>query len=235
MQQKDLTCPRTKSHEDLMAQLRRWQQDGDKLIVCLDANEDIYPKLIGKALTDINRLAMKEIVGKFTHQLVGLAFFRGSKPINGVWSSSEIIISNACSMPAGYSIGDHGLFVIDFRVQDIIGQSPQHILRSTSCHLNSKIPQVAAEYVRILEEKVIKHCLIERMDKADTSSGSREEAARLIDKIDKELENTCIMRRGNAGELSLAGFHFHQRSRPMDKVNPGVPIPTEIPCREEKE
>jgi hypothetical protein len=107
MQQKDLTCPRKKICEDLMDQPWRWQQDGDKLIVCLDANEDIYCKLIGKALTDINGLVMKEVVGKFTCQPVGRTFFWGSKPIDGVWASSEIIISNACIMPAGYGIGDH--------------------------------------------------------------------------------------------------------------------------------
>ncbi len=90
-----------------MDQPWRWQQDGDKLIVCLDANEDIYCKLIGKALTDINGLVMKEVVGKFTCQPVGRTFFWGSKPIDGVWASSEIIISNACIMPAGYGIGDH--------------------------------------------------------------------------------------------------------------------------------
>ncbi len=116
-----------------MAQLRWWQQDGDKLMVCLDANEDIYRKLIGKALTNINWLAMKEVVSKFTHQLVGPKFFWGSKLIDGVWASSEILISNACIMPAGYGIGDHQLFVIDFQAQNIIGQSPQHVVRSTSC------------------------------------------------------------------------------------------------------
>ncbi len=67
-----------------MYQLLLWRQDGDKLIVCLDANEDIYCKSIGKALMDINGLAMKEVVGEFTHQCVGATFFRGSKPIDGV-------------------------------------------------------------------------------------------------------------------------------------------------------
>jgi hypothetical protein len=130
-----------------MAQLRRWQQDEDKLIVCLDANEDIYCKLLGKALTDINGLAMKEVVGEFTRQPVGPTFLQGSKPINSVWASSEITISNACIMPAGYGIGDNGLFVIDFQAQDIIGQSPLCILRSTSNRLNTKPPQVTAEYL----------------------------------------------------------------------------------------
>jgi hypothetical protein len=169
-----------------MAQLRRWQQDGVKLIVCLDANEDIYHKLREKALPDINRLAMKEVVGKFTHQLVGHTFFRGFKPMDGVLASSEITISNACIMPAGYRIGDQQLFVTDFQAQYIIGQSPQRIVRFTSCRLNTKLPQVAAEYLWVLEEKVIKHCLIERMDKAHTSSGSQEEATLHINKIDKE-------------------------------------------------
>jgi hypothetical protein len=41
---------------------RRW----DRLIVCLDANEDIYNKLIGKALTDLEGLAMNEVVGAYT-------------------------------------------------------------------------------------------------------------------------------------------------------------------------
>jgi hypothetical protein len=45
-QRKDLTCLRTKICKDFVSQLQQWQQDGDKLIVCLDANKDIYSKSI---------------------------------------------------------------------------------------------------------------------------------------------------------------------------------------------
>jgi hypothetical protein len=44
---KDLTCPRKQFHDDLMIQLDKWQQEGDRLVVCLDANEDIYKKSLG--------------------------------------------------------------------------------------------------------------------------------------------------------------------------------------------
>ncbi len=54
-----LTCLRVKFREYLVAQLKRWREQGDKLIVCLDANEDAYSKLIGKALTSIDRLTMQ--------------------------------------------------------------------------------------------------------------------------------------------------------------------------------
>ena len=63
----NLTCPRTKFREDLVAQLTKWRKEGEHLIVFLDANKHIYKKSIGEALTDID----------------GLTYFQGSKPING--------------------------------------------------------------------------------------------------------------------------------------------------------
>ncbi len=153
----------------------------------MDANEDIYCKTIRKALTDINGLAMKEVVGDFTHQQVGATFFRGSKSIIGVWATSDILVSNACIMPVGYGIGDHRFFVIDFCAQDIIGSQPPCVVRMTSHCLNTKIPRVAAEYVWTLVEKVIERCLIERVGKAYTSSRSRWKLTRRFNKIGREL------------------------------------------------
>ncbi len=40
-QKSDLTCPRTKFWEDLVGQSKQWREDGDQLIVCLDANKNI--------------------------------------------------------------------------------------------------------------------------------------------------------------------------------------------------
>jgi hypothetical protein len=43
--QKDLTCPKKKFHDNLIEQLKEWHDEGDRLIVCLDANKNIYQKL----------------------------------------------------------------------------------------------------------------------------------------------------------------------------------------------
>ena len=45
----------------------------------MDANEDIYNKSIGKALTDTAGLGMKEVVGTFTGQKIGATFFPGNQ------------------------------------------------------------------------------------------------------------------------------------------------------------
>ncbi len=102
------------------------------MIVFLDANKHIYKKSTGKALTDIDNLAMREVMGYFTRQPVGPTYFQGSKPINGVWTTSDILVCNAANMPAGYGIGDHCLFVINFSAADMIGISHQKVARPTS-------------------------------------------------------------------------------------------------------
>ncbi len=157
------------------------------MIVCLDTNKHIYKKSIGKALTDIEGLAMKKVVGEFTHTPIGSTFFRGSKPIDGVWATSDIAVCNATIMPEGYGISNHQLFVIDFSMMDIIRNSPPKIVRPTSRRLNAKIPRVAAEHARILENKILKHRLIERMGAAHTNSRSRRKAATRLNQLDDEF------------------------------------------------
>ncbi len=107
-----------------MAQLKKWKAKGDRLIVCLNANKDIYKIFIGKALMDTDGLSMKEIIGEFTGQKIGPTFFRGSKPIDRVWAMADIEISNACVMPAGYGIGDHRMFIVDLVQSSMIGETP---------------------------------------------------------------------------------------------------------------
>jgi hypothetical protein len=57
-QRQNNDCPRKLFCEDLITQLRKRQAKGDCLIVCLDANEDIYKKSLGKALTGAGGLSM---------------------------------------------------------------------------------------------------------------------------------------------------------------------------------
>jgi hypothetical protein len=127
--QDHMTCPRTKFKEDLLHLLNTWQEAGDCIIVCLNANEDIYKKEIGKALTDEGGFGMKEVVGKCTGKKIGPMFFQGRLPIDGIWATSDIIISNACIMPAGYGIGDHPLFVVNIHTSllIVIGTGPPSV------------------------------------------------------------------------------------------------------------
>ena len=63
---KDDTCPRARFQEDLLCQMKQWRKDDERLILCLDANKNIYREELGWRLTELNGLGMKEVVGEFT-------------------------------------------------------------------------------------------------------------------------------------------------------------------------
>ena len=71
----------------------------------MDVNEnDIYRGSIGKALTSEAGLDMEETVRKFTGKKIGTTFFRGTKPIDGVWVIQDVVVVGACVMPSGYAL-----------------------------------------------------------------------------------------------------------------------------------
>ena len=101
--------------------MKKWRADSDYLIVCLYANEHIYQKSIGKALTDVEGLAIKEVVKGFTGKPLGATFFRGANPIDGIWAISNITFTSTYVMPVGFEVGDHCLFIIEFLTSSLVG------------------------------------------------------------------------------------------------------------------
>ena len=181
-----LRCPRVRFREDLIELLTRWRSEGNKLIVCLDANENIYRKSLGKALTNSDTLAMKEVVGSFTGKPIRPTYFRGTKPIDGIWATPDINIAGACVMPAGFGIGDHRMFIVDILTSSLIGTQPQKIVRPTARRLNTKIIGAASAYRDRFEHLLLKHRIIEKIGRAHEESTTNEEAAIRLNEIDTE-------------------------------------------------
>jgi hypothetical protein len=64
---------------------------------------------------------LKEVVGDFTGRQLKATYFQGSKPIDGIWATSDLTVANACVMPVGFGIGNHQLFVIGFVTATLVG------------------------------------------------------------------------------------------------------------------
>jgi hypothetical protein len=128
-----------------MQQLKKWQWEGERLVVYLDANEDIYRKLIGRSLPKSNGLNMSEAVGNFTGKKIGPTFFQDTKLINGIWVTPDVVVTHACVMPADCGVGNHRLFVVDFQEASLIGEAPYRIKRFTSYRLNTKVSSGATQ------------------------------------------------------------------------------------------
>ena len=58
-------------------------------------------------------------------------------------------------MPAGYGIGYHRLFVLEFLTSSLIGHEPPKIVRVAARRLNTNIPSAKHYYINRLEEVVV--------------------------------------------------------------------------------
>ena len=217
---KQTTCPRTKFRQDLIALLTTWREQGDRIVVCMDANEHIYKKSIGKLLTDPDGLAMNETVGDFTGQMIGPTYFRGSRPIDAIWSTSDLEVVGACIMPCGYGVGDHRVFVVDFLTSSWVGDEPLKIVRPAARRLNTRIPTAAEAYRTELEQLITRHRLIERVGAVYNSGRSRRWMQAAMNAIDKEggqymlgAENRCRKVRSGVIPFSPEAVRWLRRAQ----------------------
>ncbi len=92
---------------------------------------------------------MREVVVEFTGKKMSPTFFQGSKPIDGIWATSNLIVTHACVMPAGFGVGDHCMFIINFQESSMVGSAPFQVQRYSSCCLNTKVSSGAMQNTSI--------------------------------------------------------------------------------------
>jgi hypothetical protein len=192
MTKQDLTCPNKLFQIHLVHQLKQWHLGGDRLVLFMDHNEHTYDGLLGKVLSDPDGLGLQKVVLKYTGKRTGSTFFQGSKPINGLWVTSNIEIVNTCLMPFGYGIGNHRMFVLDITLESLVGRNPTKVVRPASCRLNSKVPRCREAYVQSLERNIVQHRLLERLNKVHHSNIPWEKEAERLNAIDHEGQDYII-------------------------------------------
>jgi hypothetical protein len=149
--------------------------------------------MIGKALTNDTGLNMSKVVGDFTGKSIGTTFFCGSKPINGVWATQDIVITHACVMPVGIGIGDHRMFVIDVQEETILGTAPFRVIRFASHRLNTKVSNNATQkYLTKLEEGLLRHRLIEKIGKLHMQCKSKKKFQNELNKLNRQSKDIMI-------------------------------------------
>jgi hypothetical protein len=74
-----------------------------------------------------------------TQEQARVQHFRGSKPIDGLWVSSDLEISNACVMPFAYGIGNHLAFILDIPIESLGRVRP-----GQDCPSSGEMPQQQA-------------------------------------------------------------------------------------------
>jgi hypothetical protein len=120
----------------------------------MDHNEHVINGQLGKALAVKDGPDLREVIMQHTGTSPGMTFFRGSKPINGLWVSNDLDISNVCVMPFGYGIGDHRAFILNIPIESLVGENPVKIVHPAGRRLNSRLPGCSQAYIESLEGNI---------------------------------------------------------------------------------
>jgi hypothetical protein len=193
MRKKDLTCLLTLFHQHFTTASWKWRAAGERIILFMDQNEHVFDGALGKTLSNKEGLNLSEVILQHTGARTSATFFRGSQPINCLWVSSDLDISNACVMPFGDGVGDHHAFILDIPLEFLMGENPIKIVQPASCRFNSQLPWCSIEYIKSFKSNIIQHCLLEHLHNAHTGHYTPEERARKVIAIDEEGKTICNM------------------------------------------
>jgi hypothetical protein len=153
----------------------------------MDHNKHAIEGPLGKAPADKDGPDLCKAIKLHLGASPGATFFCGSRPpINSLWVSKDLDISNACVMPFRFGVGDHCAFILDIPLELLVGVNPVKIVRPVSRCLNSRLPKCGEAYVENLEANISRHRLLECLYDAHTEKYSTEETARRVIIIDKE-------------------------------------------------
>ena len=183
-------CPRDLFRKQLISEMKKWRKDGERLILAMDANDDIDTGKISSALWG-NGLRMKEQMTKRVGHRLPATFARGSKPIDGVWTTPDIDIVAARLMPISYGVGDHRCFILDISQQSIIGEQKLKVSRPNARKLQCNLPGCVKNYTITLEDEFSRRRVKERLDKLfGTEFPPSQEDARRINTLDKDITDS---------------------------------------------
>ena len=158
------STPKKMFRDDLCAVLKQWRLQGDRIVLMMDANDNVLNGHIAKALAK-DGIELKEAVHAQTPGYGPKTHFRGSQSIDGIWYTPDLELMGASYLPFDADMGDHRPVMADFTEQSLLGVNLPNIVPPDGRRLNCKIERIRTRYIEDLEAKFERHNILERLKK----------------------------------------------------------------------
>ena len=195
---------------DLLRLIRQWRENGDRVVLLLDANEDMDQ---GPLQRKLERLGFRDAIkarrdgrrGPATH-------FRNTKgkKIDACWISEDIEDGYARYLRFYAGIGDHRAMVIDVPSSSVLGGHMLKVARPVARRLNGNIKATKEKYNSDLEGYVAEHKLLTRAEALYVHSGFplSPEQIDCMNKLDDERKQMMMAAEKKCRKLRMGGVEF---------------------------
>jgi hypothetical protein len=154
-----------------------------------DLNKNVYLGPIVSNLRSDN-LRMPEVCGKTTGVALPPTHLRGSVPIDGVFTTSGLDCLAVTLLPSRTGVGDHLVFLLNFRSSSILGDVLPKVIPASRRLLNWASDKIRFGYNRVLNQLVNRHLIFHKLLRIEQDSAcvSLAQIQLCMDRVDLELE-----------------------------------------------
>ena len=156
--QDDDRCPRDIFIVDILKEVQAWKEEGDQIVIGIDANEDVRTGKLAKAFRDEGLI---EICTTSHGQNGPTTYDRGQRPIDGIFVTSTLMASRCGYLPFEF---DHRALWIDIPMSVALGHEVAEIQRPAARRLKNNDPRVRNRYLKLYSEALKENQLFERLD-----------------------------------------------------------------------
>ena len=181
-------CPLKLFQDDFIKQLQAWIKQNNKIIILIDANEDVRS---GTLSTRLETVGLVSAIRRQHGNHCPPTQHSGSTPIDDIWVSRDIHPTRTGYMSFCDGPGDHRALYLDINSDHLFGGDFHKIHRIPARRLVSSNPKVVEKFNALLDEKLTLHNVHQRMEKLQVEAGEHltEEQIREYEKCDNILVN----------------------------------------------
>lgn len=201
--------PKKMFKDDLCAVLEQWMVQGNRIILMMDANDNVLNGHIAKALAK-DGIKLKEVVHAETQGHGPKTNFRGSQSIDGILYTLDLELMGPSNLLFDSDMSDHRLMMADFTKQSLLGVNLPNIVLPNGCRLNCKIERIRTKYIEDLEAKFERHNILERLKKIskEASFPISAETAKVLEKINLEVTKLMLSAEKKCRKLYIKHYEF---------------------------
>jgi len=184
--------------DDITRQLKQWRAQGDRLLLFIDANEHVVRGPLARRL-QADDISLREIGNTFWPDKSAEPHTHadGSQPIDGIFSTPDIDITNFLALSFHESVGDHRTMIVEITTSSAIGKYQGNIVRPSSRRLTMRQPRAVEAYNTEMERQLQIHNVEKRIDIL------REKIAQSEQPIPSHLADECSKIHAQIAQLRI--------------------------------
>ena len=201
-------CPRLQFLLDLVQQIKKWQENGELIVVLMDFNENLLRD--GPLQMALKQLGLVDPIRKMHRNVTRPppTSKTGSVPIDSIFVSKKLSnIARGGWLKLGEGIGDHRVLFCDVPFNDILGENPFQIHRPEMRRLKCEDPRIVQKFNSLLLQQIIAegtHLKLAHLkQRIDLDNITKKECQISLTKIDNSIKHSTLYAEKHCRKLKV--------------------------------